>query len=219
MGQRAVRFIFCVCCGVADVAANARRRRGLPQQSPPEQLRKHGKSMQPMPMMLVLYVPPLLLQPLAPASGGDAAAACGGSGVSHAAVAHEARLRCGCTPQKRRETDEGGNRSVNGCGMLRGGRWWRGCRRSCRSAFKRRAAAQEARSAGGGCITTPPVQRLADTDVAEGTGAIRWQQRARRRRRAQRGERRRRGQGSSGRRLTLPLAAKGIADSCYFKLI
>ncbi len=87
-----------------------------------------------MPMMLVLYVPPLLLLPLAPASGGDAAAACGGSGVSHAAVAHEARLRCGCKPQKRRETDEGGNRSVNACGMLRGGRWWRGCRRSCRSA-------------------------------------------------------------------------------------
>jgi hypothetical protein len=145
--KRGARFIFCVCCGVADVAANARRRRRLPQQSPPVQLRKRGKSMQPMPMMLVLYVPPLLPKPLAPASGGDATAACCGSGVSHAAVAHEARLRCGCKPQKRRETDEGENRSVNACGMLRGGRWWRGCRRSCRSAFKRRAAAQEARSA------------------------------------------------------------------------
>ncbi len=98
VGQGAIRFIFCVCCGVADVAANARRRRRQPQQSPPVQLRKHGQSMQPMPMMLVLYVPPLLLPPLAPASGGDAAAACCGSGVSHAAVAHETRLRCGCKP-------------------------------------------------------------------------------------------------------------------------
>ena len=71
VGQCATRFISSVCCGVADVAANARRRR-LAQQSPPVQLRRHGQRMQPVPLMLVLHV-----QALARASGGDAAAAWG----------------------------------------------------------------------------------------------------------------------------------------------
>ena len=75
VGQCATRFISSVCCGVADVAANARRRR-LAQQSPPVQLRRHGQRMQPVPLMLVLHVQ-ALLPPLARASGGDAAAACG----------------------------------------------------------------------------------------------------------------------------------------------
>jgi hypothetical protein len=51
VGRCATSFISSVCCGVADIAANARRRR-LAQQSPPVLLRKHGQGMRPVPLML-----------------------------------------------------------------------------------------------------------------------------------------------------------------------